>query len=70
MKVTGSQIVIGSIILYLLLRKRATMVMPPAAPVKPAPLPKQDYSQADHTTERTAAGLAGQWEINCYHQVI
>lgn len=62
MKVTGSQLVIGGILLYLLLRKRN----------KPAPLPQQGYTAAPKTKaqQAPATGLAGDWELNCYHQVI
>ena len=72
MKVTGSQLVIGGILLYLLLRKRNKPTQLPPAPVKPATLPQQGYTAAPKTKaqQAPATGLAGDWELNCYHQVI
>lgn len=70
-KITGTQIVIGSILLYLLLRKRSAQTIPPTTTAKPAPMPKQDYAAAQKASaQQPANGLAGEWELNCYHQVI
>lgn len=70
-KITGTQLAIGGILLYLILRARANRNAV-TAPVKPATKPAtQNYTAAPRTSsQKPADALAGAWEINCYHQVI
>lgn len=66
-KVTGTQLLLGGLLLYLIFRPRAKQT---TAPVKTAPTP-QPYTSATKTTGQQPAGsIAGSWEIDCYHQVI
>lgn len=66
-KVTGTHLVIGGILLYLLLKGKSHN-----APTKTGPkLPVQVYSTGIRPeSQKPADALAGDWEINHYHQVI
>lgn len=68
-KVTGTQLIIGGILLYLLLKGKSHNA---PAPVKPASkLPVQVYTTTTRTeSQKPVQPIAGAWEINCYHQVI
>lgn len=68
-KVTGTQLIIGGILLYLLLKGKQSAA---PAPVKPASkLPVQVYATTTRTeSQKPVQALAGEWEFNCYHQVI
>lgn len=66
-KVTGTQMILGGILLYFLLRKPSTSTVP----VKPAPKPgTQPYTSTPRTSSQSNEAVAGPWEINCYHTVI
>ena len=73
MKITGTQIGIAAFLLWLLYRNKHT----PAAPVPPKDMfptiPRTNVTPPVVSSRRELPGraaVAGEWEINCYHQVI
>ncbi len=76
MKITGTQIGIAAILLWLLLRKKntATQTPPNTPPVTNTPtIPRTNVTPPVVSNRRELPGraaVAGEWEINCYHQVI
>lgn len=75
MKITGTQIGIAAVLFWLLLRKKNTpATLPPTDNNVPATprsnLPPPLQSNRLELPRQTRDAVAGQWEINCYHQVI
>ena len=70
--ISSTQLIIGGIILYLLLLNKGAKLEPQVV-VKPAPaLPIQPYTSTPRTSASQSPNdaVAGDWEINCYHQVV
>lgn len=67
MKISNNQLIVGGILLFLFLQSRNKTTQ--KAPVKPTQTP-QRYSQADAERNAADSRVAGDWEIQCYHQVV
>lgn len=76
MKITGTQIGIAAVLLWLLLRKKNTPATQPPTDNNVPATPRTNLPTAQPSSRRemprqtTRDAVAGQWEINCYHQVV